>query len=220
MKAIFLTIPVLALALIAGDAGAQGLGVGNNITGSVSGATDRVTGNLDAGASAGARSTNNGGGISIDLGAKAATNGEAGSGNTNGASATTRTGVNTRAGEKGSTSGTDITTGVNADTHADGAPLPLRPRNMNAEQFSAYAAGRWDANGDGVINNTEWRAINSAWFNARTDTDFRIWDRNSNGTLDSAEAKAMVSSSGMYRVYDANNDGRIDETEAGKLPAE
>jgi hypothetical protein len=94
------------------------------------------------------------------------------------------------------------------------------PPNMNSQQFSTFATGRWDTNGNGSISRSEWSVISPSWFGTVPMGSFDSLDSNRNGTLSSTELQAVFSDSSLYQRYDTNGDGIIDGSEAVRIPGQ
>jgi hypothetical protein len=145
-----------------------------------------------------------------------------------GAGVNTGLGINADIGASGSASGTSSTetgtmddAGVTGNASASGGASVDMPANMNSSQFSTFATGSWDSNGDGIVSSGEWDAASPTWFGSNLDAEtrsFATWDVNRNGTLDTNELNTVFSTSGLYQIYDTNGNGMIDNTESARIP--
>lgn len=196
MKTKFLVLPVLSLLLLPHQAQAQI--IGNTAAGVMTGIQNNATGTLNNTTST-VTMPNSGASAGTSL------NGNMG--------ANTGVGINT--GVNASTD-TDVNTNTRARVNSTGSVT--MPENMNAQQFSTFAASRWDTNNDGTVSDTEWNAVSPSWFGKTRVRTFSSLDVNRDGMIDSKEMQPVFSNAALYHVYDTNKDGVIDSTEAARIP--
>ena len=82
----------------------------------------------------------------------------------------------------------------------------------NSEFYEAGFAF-WDANDDDVIDQNEWKSINSFYFQKYEFEDFKKIDDNENGELSFTEFREEVEDNGLFTSWDVNDDNAMNEGE-------
>lgn len=120
----------------------------------------------------------------------------------------------------------EATKSVAVETNADGSTTTTtttryyydRDANNNGilddQEFPSYVYSRFDRNGDGYLDDSEWQVSSTRWYGATPKyKTYTAWDKNGDGRLDATEFNVVVADSGMYKTWDVNADKTLESTE-------
>jgi hypothetical protein len=86
---------------------------------------------------------------------------------------------------------------------------------LDSNEFPRFVYHRWDLDGDGFIDNTEWSSNTVLWYPSGTKTykTYTAWDKNGDGRLDNTEFDQVVTTTQLYDTWDINSDKVIGDKE-------
>lgn len=85
---------------------------------------------------------------------------------------------------------------------------------LDDQEFPSYVYSRFDRNGDGFLDDSEWGTSSARWYGAEPRyKSYTAWDKNGDGRLDPTEFDVVVSDSGLYKTWDVNSDKTLESNE-------
>jgi hypothetical protein len=86
---------------------------------------------------------------------------------------------------------------------------------LDSDEFGTFVYSRWDMNGDGFIDDTEWTSNTARWYPPGY-TEYKTytyWDKNGDGHIDATEFGPVVAETDLYGTWDANADKILESDE-------
>ena len=85
---------------------------------------------------------------------------------------------------------------------------------LDSQEFPAYVYSRFDRNGDGFLDDSEWQVSSTRWYGVQPQyKTYKTWDKNADGRLDATEFDVVVTDSGLYKTWDVNADKTLESNE-------
>lgn len=85
---------------------------------------------------------------------------------------------------------------------------------LSPSELARAALHLWDENGDGAVDESEWRQGTTRWFgDGEEDATFADQDRDGSGSLDADEIGRAFETEGLFGNVDQDGDGVVDDQE-------